>query len=56
VKTAVHIIEKDLVVTRWVTKKRYKDKEYSYDYGQITVKLPREFIGRKVRVIVIPIE
>jgi len=50
------IIEKDLVVTRWISRKRHKGKEYSYDYGQVTIKLPRELIGKKVRVIVVPIE
>mgnify|MGYP001770894700 CR=1 FL=1 len=37
---------------------RYKDTTYVYEYGQIMVRVPNEFIGRRVKVTMIiePVE
>jgi len=48
------VIEKVLKVTP--TKVSVKDKSghvYEYEYGAINIKVPKELIGRKVKVIVI---
>jgi len=43
------IIEKDLLVMR----KLERRKTASYMYGYLSIKLPKELIGKRVRVIII---
>jgi len=47
------VIERRLKVLRGRTKRVHKNKVYEYDYGVINIKLPRESIGKEVRVIVV---
>ena len=37
---------------------QYKDTKYVYEYGQVTVRVPNELVGRRVKVTLIiePVE
>jgi len=52
---ATLFVEKILKVAEAVEVKRTRTKEYRYRYGALHVRLPSEFVGRKVKVIVIPL-
>jgi len=47
------VIEKKLKVLKGRTRRVHKNKVYEYDYGVINIKLPKESIGKEVRVIVV---
>jgi len=52
---ATLFVEKILKVSEAVEVKRTRTKEYRYRYGTLHVRVPHEFIGKKVKVIVIPL-
>ncbi len=46
------IIEKASIVGKCFSTKKINGKEYRYKYGIIHVKVPPEWIGKKVRVTI----
>ncbi len=49
-------IEKVTVVTRSDIVKRVRGKVYRYASGIVAVRVPPEYIGKKVKVIIIPLD
>ncbi len=49
-------IERVTVVSRSAVVVKSGDKKYRYVTGIVHVRLPREWIGKKVKVIIIPLD
>jgi len=52
---ATLFVEKILKVAEVVEVKRTRTKEYRYKYGALHIRVPHELVGKKVKVIVIPL-
>ncbi len=50
------LIEKVLLVGKSFSTKKVNGKEYRYPVGVVHVKLPADLIGKKVKVVVIPVD
>jgi len=51
------VIEKVTIVGKTRTGEISKGgKQYRYEYGRVSVLVPSDWIGRRVKVIIIPIE
>jgi len=51
----IKIIEKEYTVRPAMERKRLARGSKIYEYGRVIVRVPREFVGKKVKVIVIPL-
>jgi len=49
------IIEREYTVRPAIERKRLVRGSKIYEYGRFVVRVPREFVGKKVKVIVIPL-
>ena len=47
------VIESVVTVFRKRTTSYRNGKKYEYEYGEATIRVPKEFIGKKIRVIMI---
>ncbi len=49
------LIEKTTIVTRSDIVKRVNGKEYRYASGLVAVRVPPDLVGKRVRVVIVPV-